>query len=120
KVYENNTIDLQMPGPFLYFVEPQNSHAQMLYGIYKDFYMTKSETITVTNVPTTASRVDVVDSSGNILASVPNSNGTATLDVGMYNFPLVSNIRIYDTSNVELTSTAASIFGGDEYAIIQR
>lgn len=120
KVYESNTIDLQMPGPFLYFVEPQNSHAQMLYGIYKDFYMTKSETITVTNVPTTASRVDVVDSSGNILASVPNSNGTATLDVGMYNFPLVSNIRIYDTSNVELTSTAASIFGGDEYAIIQR
>jgi hypothetical protein len=119
-VYTNSTIDLQMPGPFLYFLEPQNSHAQMLYGVYNDFYMTKNETIKVADVPTAASRVDVVNSSGNVLASASVSNGTATLDIGMYNFPLVASIRVYDTNSVEMASAAASIYGGDEYAIIQR
>ncbi|MFI5405479.1 MAG: hypothetical protein ACHQ1D_03080, partial [Nitrososphaerales archaeon] len=120
KVYENNNIDLQMPGPFLYFLEPQNSHAQMLYGIYNDYYSAKDETIQVTNnTPTTASRVDIVDDSGNILASAPVTNGVSTLDVGMYHFPLAANIIVYDTSNMEMITSSVNIFGGDEYAISQ-
>jgi len=120
KVYENNNIDLQMPGPFLYFLEPQNSHDQMLYGIYNDYYSTKDETIQVTNnTPITASRVDIVDASGNILASAPVTNGVSTLDVGMYHFPLAANIKVYDTSNMEMITSSVSIFGGDEYAISQ-
>jgi hypothetical protein len=120
EVYDNDNIDLQMPGPFLYFLEPQNSHAQMLYGIYKDFYMTTDETIKLVNAPIDAQRVDVVDSSGNVLASAPISNGTATLDVGMHHFPLAANIIVYDANNMEITSTGASIYGGDEYAITQQ
>jgi hypothetical protein len=117
KVYENNSIDLQMPGPYLYFLEPQNSHAEMLYGIYNDYYTTKGETINITDIPLTASRVDVVDASGNVLATAPVSNSTATLDVGIYHFPLEATIKVYGENNVEITSGNASIFGGDIYAV---
>jgi hypothetical protein len=116
KVYESHTIDLQMPGPYLYFLEPQNSHSQMLYGVYQDYYTTKAETIQV-DVPLTASRVDVVDASGNVLATSQVSNSTATLDVGMYHFPLAANIKVYGPNNVEMVSGSASIFGGDTYAV---
>lgn len=120
KVYENNNIDLQMPGPFLYFLEPQNSHSQMLYGIYNDYYSAKDETIKViNNTPDIVSRVEIVDSSGNILASAPVTNGVSTLDVGMYNFPLDASIIVYDTSDMEMVASSVSIFGGDEYAISQ-
>lgn len=119
KVYESNNIDLQMPGPFLYFLEPQNSHAQMLYGIYYDFYITQDETVKVTNVPDVASRIDLVDQAGNILAVAPISNGTATLDVGMYHFPLAASIKMYDAANEEMASVDTDIFGGDSYAITQ-
>jgi hypothetical protein len=117
KVYENNSIDLQMPGPYLYFLEPQNSHPEMLYGIYNDYYTTKGETINITDIPLTASRVDVVDASGNVLATAPVSNSTATLDVGIYHFPLEATIKVYGENNVEITSGNASIFGGDIYAV---
>ncbi|MBI5698392.1 MAG: hypothetical protein HZC29_07935 [Thaumarchaeota archaeon] len=120
KVYENNSIDLQMPGPFLYFLEPQNSHAQMLYGVYDDYYTTTNESIEVINAPLTASRVDVVDSTGNVLASSSVTNGTATLDVGMYHFPLNADIIVYDSNNTELVSMGVNIFGGDEYAVISQ
>ena len=102
---------------FLYFLEPQNSHAQMLYGIHNDYYTEKGETIKVTDIPLTASRVDVVDSSGSILATAPVSNSTATLDVGMYHFPLAASIKVYGSNNIEMASGNASIFGGDKYAI---
>ena len=120
KVYENNSIDLQMPGPFLYFLEPQNSHAEMLYGVYRDYYSAIDETIKVTNIPVEASRVDVVSSSGNVLAISAVTNGVATLDIGMYHFPLDANIVVYDSNNNELVSKSASIFGGDEYAVISQ
>ncbi|WP_268543964.1 Ig-like domain-containing protein [Candidatus Nitrosotenuis cloacae] len=119
KVYENSNIDLQMPGPFLYFLEPQNSHAQMLYGIYHDFYTTTDETIKVTNVPDIASRIDLVGQAGNVLAVAPISNGTAVLDVGMYHFPLTASIKMYDAADEEIASVNADIFGGDQYAITQ-
>jgi hypothetical protein len=88
----------------------------MLYGVYQDYYTTKAETIQV-DVPLTASRVDVVDASGNVLATSQVSNSTATLDVGMYHFPLAANIKVYGPNNVEIVSGSASIFGGDTYAV---
>ncbi|MBI5697698.1 MAG: hypothetical protein HZC29_04245, partial [Thaumarchaeota archaeon] len=119
KVYQSNTIDLQMPGPFLYFVEPQNSHAEMLYGVYEDYYSTKDETIKLTNIPSGASRVDVLSQSGSVLATSPVSNGMAILDVGMYHFPIAANIKVYDSNDVIVASTQNPIgmFGGDIYSV---
>ncbi|MFI5407304.1 MAG: hypothetical protein ACHQ1D_12440, partial [Nitrososphaerales archaeon] len=94
-----------------------NSHAEMLYGIYQDYYTTKGETIQITDIPLTASRVDIVDASGSVLATAPVSNSTATLDVGMYHFPLAATIKVYGQNNSEITSSNASIFGGDTYAV---
>jgi hypothetical protein len=118
-VYTNSTIDLQMPGPFLYFVEPQNSHAQMLYGVYKDFYMTKDETVKLNNIPAGASRVDMLDSSGNVLSTSAITNGNAALDVGRYHFPLAADIKVYDSGNavVASTSTITNVYGGDTYSV---
>ncbi|TBR12255.1 MAG: fibronectin type III domain-containing protein [Candidatus Nitrosotenuis sp.] len=118
-VYTNSTIDLQMPGPFLYFVEPQNSHAQMLYGVYKDFYMTKDETIALSNIPAGSSRVDVLDPSGNVLSTASVTNGNAVLDVGRYHFPIAANIKVYDSSNTVIASTSAisNMYGGDVYSV---
>lgn len=119
KVYQSNTIDLQMPGPFLYFVEPQNSHAEMLYGVYEDYYSTKDETVKLTNIPSGASRVDVLSQSGSVLATSSVSNSVSTLDVGMYHFPITANIKVYDSNDVVIASTLSSVemFGGDIYSV---
>jgi len=119
KVYQNNTIDLQMPGPFLYFLEPQNSHSQMLYGIYNDYYSAKDENVKLINIPPAGSRVDVINTSGNVLSTATVTNGVATLDVGMYHFPLAVNIKVYDSNNIVIASTSgpSSMFGGDVYSV---
>lgn len=118
KVYDSNTLDLQMPGPFLYFLEPQNSYAdQMLYGIYNDFYITSDETIKVINNPSTAEKVEVLDDSGAILASSQVTEGIAVLDVGKYHFPIDATIRVTDTMGLILAENPASIFGGDIYSV---
>lgn len=118
KVYDNNTLDLQMPGPFLYFLEPQNSYAnQMLYGIYNDFYITSDEKIKVINNPPTAEKVEVLDDSGAILASSQVTEGIAVLDVGKYHFPIDATIRVTDTMGLILAENPASIFGGDIYSV---
>jgi hypothetical protein len=119
KIYQNNTIDLQMPGPFLYFLEPQNSHSEMLYGIYHDYYAARGEAIQVTGLPAAASRVDVISVSGGVLATAPASNGVAALDVGMYHFPIPANIKVYDSNNSVITSTQSTVevFGGDVYTV---
>ncbi|HEY4673881.1 MAG TPA: cadherin-like domain-containing protein [Nitrososphaerales archaeon] len=118
KVYESRTLQLKMPPPFQFFLEPQNSYAgQMPYGIYGDYYVALDENIKVINAPSNAARVDMVDASGNVLASAPLTNGVATLDVGRYHFPLAAFIRVYDGNGMEIASSSASIVGGDLYAV---
>ncbi len=118
-VYSNSTMNLQMPGPFNTYLEPQTTYpGQLLNGTYTNYYATTSEIIKITNLPSSTVRADLVSNSGNILASVPVSNGTASLDVGKYDFPLAGTIKTYDSSNA-LTSTSPSmtnIYGGDVYS----
>ena len=118
-VYSNSTMNLQMPGPFNTYLEPQTTYpGQLLNGTYTNYYATTSETVKITNLPNNTTRADLVGSSGNILASVPVSNGTASLDLGKYDFPLAGTIKAYDANNV-LTSTSSSvtnIYGGDVYS----
>jgi hypothetical protein len=119
-VYSNHTLNLQMPGPFNTYLEPQSSYpGKLLNGTYKDYYATTDENIQVTNLPNNAARVDLTDTSGIVLASAPISSGSAILDVGKYHFPLAANIKVYDSNNSVITSTSspANIFGGDIYAV---
>ena len=118
-VYSNSTLNLQMPGPFNAFLEPQTSYdGQMLYGIYKDYYAATDENVKVSNLPTNAATVSIVDSSGNILATAPITGSTSILDVGKYHLPLTANIKIYDSSSMQIASTQnpIKIFGGDVYS----
>src|SRR3989441_3879671 len=119
-VYSNSTLNLQMPGPFNAFLEPQTSYdGQMLYGIYKDYYSATDENVKVSNLPTNAATVSIVDSSGNILATAPITGSTSILDVGKYHLPLTANIKIYDSSSMQIASTQnpIKIFGGDVYSV---
>ena len=119
-VYSSNTLKLQMPAPFNAYLEPETSYAgQILYGTFTDYYATASENIKVTNNPTNAAMAEVVDSTGKILASASVNSGTATINVGMYDFPLNANIQVYDSNKNLLASTSSpiNIFGGDTYTI---
>ena len=120
KVYENSTLNLQMPGPFNVFEEPQSSYAgQLLNGTYADYYATTSENVQVTNAPLLAATVKLVDSTGRVLASSPVVSGTATLPVGQYHMPLAAYVKVYDSNNIQLASTSGpvNIFGGDVYKV---
>lgn len=120
KVYENSTLNLQMPGPFNVFEEPQSSYAgQLLNGTYADYYATTSENVNVINAPLLAATVKLVDSTGRVLASSPVVSGTATLPVGQYHMPLAAYVKVYDSNNIQLASTSSpvNIFGGDVYKV---
>jgi len=119
-VYTNSTMNLQMPGPFSVFLEPQSSYSNsMLNGTFNDYYATSNENIQVNSLPSNAARVDLVNTSGTVIASSNPSAGSVTIPVGNYHFPLVGIIKVYDSSNNVITSTptAINVFGGDVYSV---
>lgn len=117
-VYQNSTLNLQMPEPFNSYLEPQSSYSgQLLNGTYAGYYSTTGENVQVTGLPSGAARVDLVDPQGNILASSPASSGAATVGVGQFDFPLAASVVAYDSSGrVVAQSGALDIYGGDSYA----
>src|SRR5439155_1182642 len=118
--YSSNSLALAMPPPFNFFLEPQSSYADsMINGTFLDYYSAFDENIKITGVPSNAARVDVIDSSGNVLSSGSILLGTATVDVGKYHFPLSANIIVYDSSNSPIASTTHlfHIYGGDVYTV---
>src|SRR5574337_1801282 len=118
-VYTSSTLNLQMPGQLIAFLEPQTSYAgQMLYGTYKDYYSTTDENIKVTNNPVNAVRVDMVSPAGTVIASGAISSGTGTVPVGQYHYPMAASIKVYDSANNVIASTAnvINMFGGDVYS----
>lgn len=120
KVYENSTLNLQMPAPFNTYLEPQSTYqGQLLNGTFTDYYATSGETVQVTNNPVLASTVDLVDSTGKVLATSPVSSGTATFTIGQFHMPLAAYIKIYDSHGIQLASTPSpeNIFGGDVYKV---
>lgn len=122
KVYENHSIDLQMPSPFLYFIEPQNSHSgSMLYGAYRDYYATKGEALTVSNLPSSASEVQLVDNTNATIgvALVNATSRSANIDIGKFHFPILANIRVVNANGTEIISSNGlqEIYGGDVYGI---
>ncbi|MDE1812870.1 MAG: fibronectin type III domain-containing protein, partial [Thaumarchaeota archaeon] len=84
---------------------------------FKDYYATTDENIQVTNNPSGAATVSLVDSSGNPLASSSVTAGSATLDVGKYHFPISGTINVYDSNNNVIASGAENIYGGDVFSV---
>ena len=117
-VYSSNTLSLNMPAPFDYYLQTMNSYYnQMRYGVFKDYYATTDENIKITNNPSNAVTVALVDASGKQLASSSVTAGTATLDVGKYHFPISGTINVYDGSNNLIASSTESIYGGDVFSV---
>ncbi len=116
-VFSSNSMDLGMSGPFIAFVQDDTSSHSMHYGIYSDYYVTANGNIQVTNNPSNAATVSLVDSSGTTLASSSVTAGSATLDIGKYNFPLAATIYVKDSIGSILASSPASIYGGDVYSV---
>ncbi len=116
-VYSSNNLQLKIASPFNAYLEPETSYAgQLLTGTFVNYYVALNENVQVTNLPSNAARVDVVDNSGTILATSQVSSATVTLNVGQYAFTLAANIKIYDSSNNMIASNAESIYGGDVYS----
>src|SRR5439155_7525704 len=107
-VFSSTTMNLGMSTPFIAFVQGDtSSSSSMHYGIYHDYYVTKNQNIKITNSPSNAATVKVVDSSGKVLSSSPVTLGTATLNVGMYHFPLSGIVNVYDSNSSIIASSPA-------------
>ena len=118
-VYSSETLALGMPEPFDVYLQATSSYnGQLIQGTYTDYYITSGESIEVFNNPTNATTVTITDASGNVFASAPVSNGTATINVGQFHFPLNGKINVYGSDDTLVSSTpnAVDIFGGDQYS----
>lgn len=118
-VYTSKKLNLQMPEPFNSYLEPQSSYAgKLLNGTYTDYYATAGEYVKVIGLPSSATRADLVDSQGNVLASASVTSGSAVIPVGAFDFPLQTSILAYDSSNSLVAETPGlqKIYGGDTYS----
>ncbi len=72
------------------------------------------------NNPSNAAVAQMVDSSGNLLASASVILGNATIDIGRYHLPATANIQVLDSGNVLLASSpiTQSVYGGDVYSVV--
>jgi hypothetical protein len=117
--FMSTTLHLMMASPFIAFLECQTSYSgQMLSGTFEDFYVSTTPTLTVTNLPSTASSVQLVDSLGNAMTA-PVSNGVAVLDIGGKTFPFSASIIVKDsTGSTIVASGTLSLVGGDTYTVV--
>lgn len=117
-VFESSNLNLQMPTPFMVFLEPQSSYSgQLLNETFTDYYATTGENVTLNGLPSSAARVDIDDGSGSVLATSPVSSGVAMLAIGQYRFPLSGTVNVYDTANNLISSSPENIYGGDVYSV---
>ncbi|MFI5420504.1 MAG: hypothetical protein ACHQ1H_06015 [Nitrososphaerales archaeon] len=119
QVYYSTSLNLLMPTPFQVYLEPETTYTgSLLYSVYRNYYVTVNQYLTVNGLPSNAARVVVVNTAGKIIASARASKGIAAVGLGNFVFPIVGTIRILDASNIILASTpgTVSIYGGDSYA----
>jgi hypothetical protein len=119
QVYQSSNLSLGYQTPFQFFLETQTSYTGAMYtGSFQDFYLTSSDSITVTGMPS-GSTAQIVSPSGQVLASAKESSGTATLEVAQYDMPIVANIQVTSVLGLSIASTSSpvSIWGGDSYSL---
>jgi len=118
-VVNRNNMTLNMPPPFVTYLQTQSSTASsLLTGTYTNYYATSSEGVRVSNAPA-GGTAEIVDASNNVLASaVVATNGTATMAVGKDSLPLTANIEVLDSSNNVVAATASpiAVWAGDLYS----
>jgi len=121
-VFMSTTLNLQIPSPFEAFLECQTSYAgQLLSGTFTDFYISTNTLLTVTNLPSTASSVQLVDSVGNVM-SAQVSNGVAVFDLGGKTIPFSASMVVKDSSGNTIVASDPSnpfrLVGGDTYTVV--
>jgi len=118
QVFLSSTQNLGYQVPFQFFLETQTSYQGAMYtGTFQNFYMTSSDSVTVTGMPT-GTTAQLVSPSGQVLASAPEGSGTATLEVAQFNMPIVANIQVSLLGvSVASTTSPVSIWGGDSYSL---
>ena len=120
QVYSSSSLNLQMPKPFQIYLEPETSYnGTELYATFLNYYLTSSEYLTVSGLPSNAAKVELVNpSSGNVLASALKQSGSASIEVGKFVLPLGAEIEVLSSSNSVLSSTqgSVSVYGGDSYS----
>lgn len=119
QVYQSTNLNLGYQAPFQFFLETQTSYTGgMFTGSFQEFYLTSSDSVTVTGMPS-GSTAEIVSQSGQVLASAPASSGTATLEVAQYDMPIVANIQVTSVLGLSIASTSSSvsIWGGDSYSL---
>src|SRR5487761_268985 len=77
-VFSSTTLSLNIPPPFQAYLEPESSYSgAKLNATFENYYITSGEKLTVNGLPTNASSVQLVNSTGTLLASAPVSCGSA-------------------------------------------
>jgi hypothetical protein len=123
QVYQSSVVYPVIPGPFNFAVESEtNAGNRTIYGSYQNFYVALGQDVRVSNAPSKAVSVDIVDASGKIYATGTLKSGATSLNVGQYTFPLTAYVRAYSSATSHTNSTLVastqgpvSIFGGDVY-----
>jgi Bacterial Ig domain len=118
-VYSNSSANLGYTRPLQLYLEVQSSYpGQELYGTFTDFYVAAGTSVTVNNLPSGASSVQLVDQSGTVLASATVSNGVAVLNVSHYTYPISAKMVVQRSDGSALaTSGVLSVYGGDVYKL---
>jgi hypothetical protein len=124
RVYQAIDLALNMPAPYSFFVEDESLiPGQIVYGQYQDFYATTAGTLTLTNLPSSASEVVLAGPNNQTILTAPASSGKATINLGNYTYPIAAYVRVYssttDLSNTTLvayTPAVQQIYGGDQFS----
>jgi len=123
-VYESNVLALDMPAPWIYYLEVETSQdAAMMHGVYSDFYAAKNEFVQLKVAPyiplTDFGKARIIDDLGNDLSTASfNAAGVANIYISEYSFPMQGKLQILDPlNNVIFTSSATNLAGGDVYSI---
>ena len=118
-VYSTTSANLGYSRPLEMYLEVESSYnGQELYGTFTDFYVTTSTTLTVNGVPSGVSSVQLVSSSGTVLATSAVTNGVATFDLGPYTYPVSASIVLKDSSGGTVASSGTfNLYGGDVYTV---
>ena len=119
-VYSNSSMNLQMPAPFnVYLAVGTTSATRILHGVFRDYYATLGDTITVTKAPQ-GGTVKILDSSNNTITSVSvGANGEATIPMATYLAPQSGYIQVYYSTGKLMASTSSvtALWGGDTYSV---
>ena len=117
-VYRNNNLALGIQKPFEAFLGVETTYAgERFSGTWSNFYSTQNGQVGIVNLPAQAVNASVVSSSGALLASSQVINGSTTIDLTKFVFPVNSTLQIYDSTGKEIaaTPTPVLLMGGDVY-----